>query len=254
LDRINKTNNNNNDSYDMNGHDDDNNIEATIDDVENQTKKNMSDELLRETTEDDNLIRLLQDITIDRTSIYQSTTNVSPSKTNDPTAASTPTTTTILNMFETIPIPRQYELGLLGISIIWLCVIAIISFTSRYWNHRTNELIVGFTVNLNLVFFYGAPLSTIFTVLSTYESSSIHIPTMLLNTINGTFWCIYGIAVKDWFIAIPNGVGTLLGIVQILLCCFFPRQNNNKNTNNNETIQTNQQQEQQESPTDHKQS
>jgi uncharacterized protein with PQ loop repeat len=83
--------------------------------------------------------------------------------------------------------------------------------------------VVGIVVNLNLVFFYGAPLSTIWTVLAQKNTDSIHIPTMVTNTMNGTFWLAYGLAVKDYFIFVPNGLGTILGGIQILLLILFPR-------------------------------
>jgi solute carrier family 50 protein (sugar transporter) len=37
------------------------------------------------------------------------------------------------------------------------------------------------------------------------------------------FWCAYGIAVFDMFIAVPNGLGALLGVIQMFLCLVFPR-------------------------------
>jgi solute carrier family 50 (sugar transporter) len=78
-------------------------------------------------------------------------------------------------------------------------------------------------VNLNLVFFYGSPLSTIFQVVRTRSSSSIHVPTMVTNTANGIFWCAFGVAVMDFFIAVPNGLGAVLGGLQCALCVLFPR-------------------------------
>ena len=82
---------------------------------------------------------------------------------------------------------------------------------------------IGILVNLNLVFFYGAPLSTISTVIKTRSSASIHIWTMITNTANGLFWGAYGLAVLDPFIFVPNGVGAGLGVIQIFLCVTFPR-------------------------------
>lgn len=78
-------------------------------------------------------------------------------------------------------------------------------------------------MNANLTFFYAAPLSTIYTVLQEKDSSSIHVPTMLTNTLNGLFWTAYGIAVFNMFIAIPNGLGAFFGGVQIFLYVIFPR-------------------------------
>jgi solute carrier family 50 protein (sugar transporter) len=46
---------------------------------------------------------------------------------------------------------------------------------------------------------------------------------MITNTLNGIFWTAYGLAILDPFIYVPNGLGAVLGAVQILLCVIFPR-------------------------------
>ena len=38
----------------------------------------------------------------------------------------------------------------------------------------------------------------------------------------GTLWLVYGLAISDLFIAVPNGVGAALGIVYCALFCVFP--------------------------------
>jgi solute carrier family 50 (sugar transporter) len=103
------------------------------------------------------------------------------------------------------PAPAPHERMILFIVVVWTVVISIIAF-GQALDKATTELIVGTVVNLNLVFFYGSPLSTIFTVLRERNSSSIHIPTMITNTLNGTFWLVYGFAVMDFFIFVPNGL------------------------------------------------
>lgn len=120
------------------------------------------------------------------------------------------------------PAPAGQEKLVVGMVLVWLIVISIVSFGQSF-DTNTRQLIVGFVVNANLLFFYGAPLSTIFTVLKTRNSVSIHIPTMVLNTLNGSFWTAYGFAVNDPFIFVPNGLGALLGVVQFCLCILFPR-------------------------------
>lgn len=116
----------------------------------------------------------------------------------------------------------QQETVVLYISTLWLAITLLISFTDRF-TAETRKLIVGFTVNLNLIVFYGAPLSTIYTVINTHETKSIHVPTMLLNSLNAFFWTVYGITKADYFIYVPNGSGVLLGIIQITLCLLYPR-------------------------------
>jgi hypothetical protein len=77
----------------------------------------------------------------------------------------------------------------------------------------SRENLVAYVTLSNLLFFYGSPLSTIQTVVFTRCSQTIHVPTMITNTANGTFWCIYGLAIQDWFVGIPNGIGAAFGFV-----------------------------------------
>jgi hypothetical protein len=45
---------------------------------------------------------------------------------------------------------------------------------------------------------------------------------MITSTANGAFWCAFGIAIQDYLIAGPNGVGAFLGGIQIVLYVLFP--------------------------------
>jgi solute carrier family 50 protein (sugar transporter) len=117
--------------------------------------------------------------------------------------------------------PAPHEKAVLFMVTLWIATISLVTFTDSFSN-SVKENIVGGIVIGNLLFFYGAPLSTIATVLKTRSSRSIHVPTMITNTANGVFWCAYGIAVQDYLIGGPNAVGAFLGGIQIVLCVLFP--------------------------------
>lgn len=60
----------------------------------------------------------------------------------------------------------------------WIAVISTLFFLEpsvEKW-----KLVIGVVVNINILFFYGAPLSRIFTVMKTRDSSSIHRMTMIM--------------------------------------------------------------------------
>eukprot|EP00814_Leptocylindrus_danicus_P014632 CAMPEP_0116021584 /NCGR_PEP_ID=MMETSP0321-20121206/10480_1 /TAXON_ID=163516 /ORGANISM="Leptocylindrus danicus var. danicus, Strain B650" /LENGTH=184 /DNA_ID=CAMNT_0003492495 /DNA_START=200 /DNA_END=754 /DNA_ORIENTATION=+ len=105
--------------------------------------------------------------------------------------------------------------------VLWIVTFSSVSFAPI--NIDTVQAVVGIVVNLNLVFFYGGPLSTIVTVMKTQNSISIHRRTLFMNTANATFWTAYAISIVDYYIMIPNGLGVLLGIVQVFLVIIFPR-------------------------------
>jgi solute carrier family 50 protein (sugar transporter) len=118
--------------------------------------------------------------------------------------------------------PAPHENAVLFLVTVWAATISLVTFTDSF-SASVKENIIGFTAIGNLLFFYGAPLSTIATVLKTRNSRSIHVRTMVTNTANGAFWCAYGFAVQDYLIGGPNGFGAFLGGIQIVLCVLFPR-------------------------------
>jgi hypothetical protein len=70
--------------------------------------------------------------------------------------------------------------------------------------------------------YYVAPLSTVATVLRNRDSSSMYWPLSMMNVINGCLWGAYGLAILDWFIAIPNAVGAVFNVACLIMCFVFP--------------------------------
>jgi solute carrier family 50 protein (sugar transporter) len=112
------------------------------------------------------------------------------------------------------------EQALLRILLGWAAVITWVGWLSTSTNPAAT---IGVVVNVNLVFFYGAPLQTVQTVVVERNSESIHVPTMVMNWMNTTFWILYGIARRDFVIIVPNVLGLSLGLLQGVLCVMFPR-------------------------------
>jgi solute carrier family 50 protein (sugar transporter) len=129
--------------------------------------------------------------------------------------------------------PAPHEKAVMFMVTLWIATISLVTFADAF-SDSVKENIVGAIVIGNLLFFYGAPLSTIATVLKTRSSRSIHVPTMITNTANGAFWCAYGIAVQDYLIGGPNGVGAFLGGIQIVLCVLFPHGDGGETDNGND--------------------
>lgn len=116
-----------------------------------------------------------------------------------------------------------HERVVLCVAGVWVLVLSVVAFGP--FSGGPDVRIVGLTVNANLMFFYCAPLSTIAKVVSLRDSSGIHVRTMVMNTVNGVFWSIYGLAVADAYIYVPNLCGVFFGVVQILLRIVFPIRN-----------------------------
>ena len=68
---------------------------------------------------------------------------------------------------------------------------------------------------------YGAPLSSIGAVLRSRSAASIYFPTVAVNGINGLFWSMYAVAIKDRYLLVPNAIGVALALTQAALCFLF---------------------------------
>ena len=71
-------------------------------------------------------------------------------------------------------------------------------------------------VGVNIVM-YAAPLSTLRTVIQTWNADSIPADMVLASSACSTLWFMYGYLVGDSFVAFPNVLGMLLGVVQIVI-------------------------------------
>lgn len=116
--------------------------------------------------------------------------------------------------------PAPHEKIVVAVVTFWVSLISLLYFLQLDINKWKN--VVGIITNINTCMFYGAPLSTIYSVLEERDSSSIHRPTMIMNTSNAVFWTAFGFGTWDWFILIPNGLGCILGAIQIFLQLVLP--------------------------------
>ena len=137
-------------------------------------------------------------------------------------SSSTTTTTTTPNTKDKLAFTPQDVLWI-RIMILWLLVLICVGWLGIVKTHQQKTEIIGFLANINVLFFYGAPLQKISSVFQEKTSNSIHTPTMILNNLNAGFWGLYGIARNDIVIYGPNGIGFILGLIQLMLCCIYPK-------------------------------
>jgi hypothetical protein len=109
----------------------------------------------------------------------------------------------------------------LRVVIIWSSFLVLVGWFGIFQGMEAQA--VGFLVNVNMIFFYAAPLTTMKIVVDTRCSDSIHGPTITLNCVNAAFWFLYGAARRDIVVWGPNSLGLCLGVVQVLLCLWYPK-------------------------------
>ncbi|KXS09968.1 hypothetical protein M427DRAFT_201379 [Gonapodya prolifera JEL478] len=104
---------------------------------------------------------------------------------------------------------------------------------------ETAKNVAGIICDVVTILWYISPLSTIVSVLRTRDASSFSLPFSLTCTVNALLWLVYGLFTFSPFIWVPNSIGSLIGILQIVLSAMFGRSKERKCRGNDvETVET----------------
>ena len=109
-------------------------------------------------------------------------------------------------------------------------IVLLSALTINLWTYLslTNKPMVqvqsmlGLFASALFVVLSGSPLSTIKTVLSSRNSSSILTQLTMAQVTNTALWSVYGLAIRDKFVYGPNLTGLLFGLAQLVLKIAFP--------------------------------
>lgn len=94
--------------------------------------------------------------------------------------------------------------------------------SAKYFSSdKARQLLAGYVANAFLLVYYSSPLSTMAKVFKEKSAASINALVSSFTVLNGSLWTIYGLAVADKFIWVPNFVGAVLGVVQLTLVGIF---------------------------------
>ncbi|CAL4956304.1 unnamed protein product [Urochloa decumbens] len=88
-------------------------------------------------------------------------------------------------------------------------------------DHNTRQTFVGYLSVASLIFMFASPLSIINLVIRTKSVEYMPFYLSLSMFLMSVSFFIYGVLLHDFFIYIPNGIGTVLGIIQLLLYAYF---------------------------------
>nr|WAJ59871.1 SWEET family protein 12 [Heracleum moellendorffii] len=105
--------------------------------------------------------------------------------------------------------------GLLMIVLTLFGTVALVSVLALHHNKR--KVFCGFAAAIFSVIMYGSPLSVMRMVIKTRSVEYMPFFLSLCSFLCGTSWFIYGLLGKDPFVAVPNGFGSGLGILQLIL-------------------------------------
>lgn len=121
---------------------------------------------------------------------------------------------------------QKVGVTLMRIMLFNLCfqiLIYMVAFISFQGTTDVLQTILGINFFLFLAAFFLSPLSTIFQVFRTKDSSTLILSLGIMFTINGVVWTSYGLALDDVFIFGPHIFAIFIGILQVFCCFKYPR-------------------------------
>ncbi|KAJ4712310.1 Bidirectional sugar transporter SWEET [Melia azedarach] len=106
--------------------------------------------------------------------------------------------------------------------------IAVMVFVTLFFFQTTKDrsMIVGLVCVVFNIIMYAAPLTVMKMVIQTKSVKYLPLPLALANLCNGAIWAIYALLRFDPYVLIPNGLGTISGLVQLILYGVFYKTTN----------------------------
>lgn len=81
--------------------------------------------------------------------------------------------------------------------------------------------VMGFVGIAMSIILYVSPLEMIQHVLATKSAASIPILLCIVGTVSNALWTVYGAAIGDFFVLVPNGICLVLASIQVALYVVF---------------------------------
>eukprot|EP01018_Ginkgo_biloba_P032840 Gb_38809 [translate_table: standard] len=111
----------------------------------------------------------------------------------------------------------------LAMSLVFATVVVITLLAVHTYASR--QILAGSLCVILSIAMYASPLSVIRLVMGTKSVEYMPFLLSLFNLINALVWSAYSVATHDIFVAIPNGVGCLCGMVQLVVYCTYRKSN-----------------------------
>ncbi|KAH6812935.1 Nodulin MtN3 family protein [Perilla frutescens var. frutescens] len=129
--------------------------------------------------------------------------------------------------------PKKEKTKILALLLVVLSIFTLDILVSLFALHgHARKLFCGIAAAVFSIIMYGSPLTIIILVIKTKSVEFMPFLLSVCVTSCGTCWCIFGILIKDPFVAVPNGFGCGLGAVQLTLYAIY---RNNKGQYRNES-------------------
>uniref|UniRef100_A0ACD5YPR5 Uncharacterized protein n=1 Tax=Avena sativa TaxID=4498 RepID=A0ACD5YPR5_AVESA len=97
----------------------------------------------------------------------------------------------------------------------------IVYVSMALFDHKPRQALVGYLSVASLICMFASPLSIINLVIRTKSVEYMPFYLSLSMSLMSVSFLAYGLLLDDFFIYIPNGIGTVLGVIQLLLYAYF---------------------------------
>ncbi|KAL3843503.1 hypothetical protein ACJIZ3_000906 [Penstemon smallii] len=121
--------------------------------------------------------------------------------------------------YNTKPHPRRPVVKLVGaVNIVFLGAVILVTLVAlENEDSSTRIAFVGFVCAGLTIGMYAAPLSSMRSVMKMKSVKYMPFFLSFFQFLNGGVWFLYAWLIKDLFIGVPNGIGFLLGLGQLIL-------------------------------------
>lgn len=118
--------------------------------------------------------------------------------------------------------PRKVRTKMLALFALVSTVFAAVALVSLLALRRqARKLFCGFAAAIFSICMYASPLSIMRLVIQTKSVEFMPFFLSLFVFLCGTSWFIYGLLGRDPFVAVPNGCGSALGAMQLILYAIY---------------------------------
>ncbi|KAB1201137.1 Bidirectional sugar transporter SWEET7 [Morella rubra] len=117
---------------------------------------------------------------------------------------------------------RVKVLLVLLVELLFIGIVTVLVLTLAH-THKERSLIVGIICIVFNVMMYASPLAVMKIVITTKSVEFMPFFLSFASFANGIAWTAYGFIRFDPFIVVPNGVGALFGLAQLILYASFYR-------------------------------
>ncbi|POM66738.1 MtN3-like protein [Phytophthora palmivora] len=127
--------------------------------------------------------------------------------------------------------PRVHKLCAIAFVVLALYTVYYILGTSGVTNQSDDsvEKVLGVLSDIVSLVLYASPLETMKQVIQTKDATTLPIIISAIFLTNTTVWTIFSIADEDMFVLVPNAIGMLVCIAQVVLYIMYPPGNTKAN-------------------------